>query len=323
MYDPRPLVSDRHPLLSLFLILATIFFGFVLIGPMLGVALSWIFYPGNFVEDFINGTDRPGFFLAGMTVQGFTTLVGLIIFPIVHITRLEHKPLRPFFPAQPKLGEVILAVTLLGVAFTLAMSPVVEWNTQVHFPSALKDFEIWAREKEDMAAKLTEQLTRFESTGQILLALLVIAILPAIGEELVFRGMIQRELWRASGSAHLAIWMSAFLFSAIHLQFFGFFPRLLLGALFGYLYYWSGNLLIPIFAHFFNNGFAVVVMFLNQQNVTDLNVEDNVALPVPYVLAGVVATAGLLYFVWKHYRDNPPIVENFQSRAASDGEPLG
>jgi membrane protease YdiL (CAAX protease family) len=322
MFDSRLLVSNRLPFLSLCLVLATVFIGFVVVGPLLGVAVASSFYDGNLVTDLFSNSDQPGYFLAVMVVQGVATFVGLILFPILHITQLEHKPLQPFFPSQPKVGQVLLGVALLGVAFIIAMSPVVEWNSQFHFPSFLRDFETWAREKEEMATKLTETLTQFKSVGEMLIALLVIAILPGIGEELVFRGLIQRELWRSTKNIHLAIWTSAFLFSAIHLQFFGFFPRMFLGALFGYLYYWSNNLLVPMFAHFFNNGFAVVTMYLNQQNVTDLNVEDNISAPWPYVATAVVATVGLLYFVWKHYRDNPPVTEDFHSPTALQDENL-
>ncbi len=322
MFDPRLLVSNRSPFMSLCLVLATVFIGFVVMGPLLGVAVASTFYEGNLLTDLLSESDQPGYFLAVMVVQGIATFVGLIVFPILHVTQLEHKPLQPFFPAQPKLGQVLLGVTLLGLAFIVAMSPVVEWNSQVHFPSFMNDFETWAREKEEMATKLTETLTQFKSVGQMLIALLVIAILPGIGEELVFRGLIQRELWRSTQNIHVAIWTSAFLFSAIHLQFFGFFPRLFLGALFGYLYYWSNNLLVPMFAHFFNNGFAVVTVYLNQQNVTNLDVEDTTSAPWPYVAVAFVATVGLLYFVWKHYRENPPIIEDFHSPSALQDENL-
>jgi membrane protease YdiL (CAAX protease family) len=140
-----------------------------------------------------------------------------------------------------------------------------------------------------------------------MLGILVVALLPAIGEELVFRGMIQRELWRGTRNIHVAIWVSATVFSAIHMQFYGFVPRLCLGALFGYLYYWSDNLLIPIFSHFFNNAFAVVMVYLNHLDITDVNIEDGEAAPFHYVIVSLVLSLGLLYYIWKYYREFPPI----------------
>ena len=76
----------------------------------------------------------------------------------------------------------------------------------------------------------------------------------------------------------------------------------MLGALFGYLYFWSGNLLVPMFAHFFNNAFGVIMIYLYHQKITDLNVEDNTAAPIPYVLLNIVLTVGILYYFRKHYR---------------------
>jgi membrane protease YdiL (CAAX protease family) len=97
--------------------------------------------------------------------------------------------------------------------------------------------------------------------------MLMIAILPAIGEEFMFRGLIQRLLKDWLGNIHLAIFISALLFSAMHMQFYGFFPRMVLGIMFGYMFYWTGSLWIPIFAHFIQNGLVVTVTYLGQQGI--------------------------------------------------------
>ena len=115
----------------------------------------------------------------------------------------------------------------------------------------------------------------------------------------------QNELYRGTKNIHTAIWASAIIFSAIHIQFYGFIPRMLLGALFGYLYYWSGNLLVPMFAHFFNNAFGVTMIYLHRLKITEMNVEDNTAAPAHLVLLNIVLTVGLLYYIWKHYREVP------------------
>jgi hypothetical protein len=91
--------------------------------------------------------------------------------------------------------------------------------------------------------------------------------LPAIGEELLFRGVLQKLIQKMTGSSHWAIWITATLFSALHLQFFGFLPRLLLGALFGYLLEWTGTLWLPILAHFINNASGVIVFFITGEGL--------------------------------------------------------
>ena len=90
---------------------------------------------------------------------------------------------------------------------------------------------------------------------------MVIAIIPAVGEELLFRGVIQKLFLKWNGKVHLSVWLTAFVFSAVHMQFLGFFPRLILGAVLGYMLVWSGSLWLPIVAHFTNNAFAVLLTY--------------------------------------------------------------
>jgi hypothetical protein len=151
-------------------------------------------------------------------------------------------------------------------------------------------------------------MTQFSSIGEFVLAFVVIAILPAIGEEFVFRGMVQPQLFKATRNIHIAIWTSAILFSAFHLQFFGFVPRMLLGALFGYLYYWSENLWMPMFAHFVNNGFSVIMLYLNQKGVVDVDVEStDVVAPWPAILVFALISGGLLFY-FKNFFDQKKMI---------------
>lgn len=298
----RNLVSNRTPLASLLFILVNVFFGFVLVGPALGIGIASLFYEGNLINDIQNPDSHPDILTPLLIAQSIATFIGLIIFPVIHLLAIEHKRIKPFFPSQQKTLLILLLTMGVGITFMVSISPLVEWNMTVKFPGFLKEFETWAREAEDRTAKLTEVMTNFGSVSDLLIGVFVIALLPAIGEELVFRGMFQNEFYRGTGNIHVAIWVSALIFSTIHFQFYGFVPRLLLGALFGYLYFWSGNLLIPMFAHFFNNAFGVIMIYLHRHKITDLNVEDNTAAPWQYVLLNVALTVGLLYYIWKHYR---------------------
>ncbi|HMG88681.1 MAG TPA: CPBP family intramembrane glutamic endopeptidase [Chryseolinea sp.] len=290
------------------MILLVVMIGLV-VGPLLGGTIAANFYDGDFIRDLQNFALKPDAFDAILILQGTGTLVSLILFPIIYITQLEHKSLRPFFPVQANLPTILLVVALLGVVFPIALSPIMVWNMNVKFPEILQGFEEWAIEKEELGAKLTEQMTNFSSLGKMFAGIFVIGLLPAIGEELVFRGLLQREIWRASLKIHLAIWLSAAIFSTIHFQFFGFIPRLLLGALFGYLYYWSGNLLIPIFSHFVNNAFIVVMVYLNQTKITTIDIEGNEVPPAKFVIACALLSIGLIYYIWHHYTKVDPPVE--------------
>ena len=309
MVTPLKLVSDKSPMRSLLMISLVVVLGFGIVGQLLGVLVADEIYQGDLLLDLQNYSLKAGGLEAILTMQGIVTFVGLILFPIIHITQVEQKSLKPFFPPQQKIGNLVLVVALVGMTFPIAISPLTEWNMNLKFPEFLKSFEDWAIEQEETLARLTEQVTDFKSFGQMLGGVFVIGLLPAIGEELVFRGMIQRELWRATLKIHLSIWLTAAIFSAIHFQFFGFIPRLLLGALFGYLYYWSGNLLIPILSHFFNNSLIVVMLYLNKEDITTIDIESGEALPIQFVIGGAILTIGLLYYIWKHYTEYYPPVE--------------
>jgi membrane protease YdiL (CAAX protease family) len=317
MVAPLKLVSDKSPILSLLIIFLVVMIGGI-VGSMLGNAIAIDFYDGNFLRDLQNDSLKPGSLPLILTLQGINTFIALIFFPLLYITMVEHKKVNPFFPTQPKLGTLLLLVAVVGVSFPIAISPLTEWNLNLKFPEFLKSFEEWAIGNEEALAKLTKQATSFRSLSDMLLGVFVIGLLPAIGEELVFRGMIQREFWRAKVNIHVSIWMTAAIFSAIHLQFFGFFPRLLLGALFGYLYYWSGNLLIPIFSHFINNAFIVVMVYLNIVEVSSIDMESGEAPPLHFVIICAIITIALVYYIWKHYTEFFPPVERHDNSYPND-----
>jgi len=196
-------------------------------------------------------------------------------------------------------------VILCSVPF---LSALVAWNASAHFPGALHDFELWARDKEDQAAGLTKFLTDFNSPGRLLVGLVVIAIVPAVAEELVFRGGVQRCLVQWFGSRHVGVWLAAAIFSAIHVQFFGFVPRFVLGLVLGYLYEWSGNILVSMAAHFTQNAFQLILLYLAQGRhlPSYFDPDSTQPLPWPLVLASAVLTAGLLYWLHQRWAARPP-----------------
>jgi membrane protease YdiL (CAAX protease family) len=157
----------------------------------------------------------------------------------------------------PQSTDIILVIIL-----ALFILPVTEFtgmlNSGIHLPQWMSGVEQWMLRKEDQADGLIDKLIVSDSLGMMWFNILMIAVLPAIGEELVFRGVIQKILSRVFRSGHIAVWITAIVFSAIHLQFLGFIPRLILGLLFGYLFLWGGTLWLPIIAHFINNAIPVI-----------------------------------------------------------------
>lgn len=184
-------------------------------------------------------------------------------------------------------GTVILIVMASGAIISL----IHDWNQHLHLPSSMAEMESQMRSLEQQAKIQTEVFLRTTTTGGFLLNILIIGLLAAVGEEIFFRGVLQNIFFRGIGNAHIAIWSSAFLFSFIHFQFFGFFPRLLMGALLGYLYYYSGSLWSAILAHFVNNVATVIAYFLLNKGIITENVTETVnvwaaliAIPVVFLL---------------------------------------
>ncbi len=169
-------------------------------------------------------------------------------------------------------SSVILVLMLMFFAAPL-INFFGEWNANMHLPEWMAGIENWMKDAEEKAAELTKVFLKVDSPAGLLFNIFMIAVLPAIGEELLFRGVVQRIFSTWTRSHHWGIWISAILFSAMHLQFYGFVPRMLLGALFGYMLVWSGTMWLPIIAHFLNNGFAVVGMYLIDKKLLSPEVE--------------------------------------------------
>ncbi len=227
------------------------------------------------------------------TVHFFSYLLPCLLFWFV----IERRTTADFQTGKPVKPALWLLVFILVLIFIPLNSQFIEWNSQMTLPDTLSGLEEWMRNKEDQLATLTEFLTKYDKLSQLFIALIVVVLLPAMGEEMLFRGIIQRKLAQHWRNPHLAIWISAAIFSAIHFQFYGFIPRMLLGALFGYLYYWSGSLLIAVFAHFVNNGFVLIMMFLYNIKVLNINLEETKTMPVILVVSSMILSFLILFVI--------------------------
>lgn len=307
IFDPQ-----RPAWISVILVFIVSMLGFVIIGPLIGFVLSIPFLEGDLLslpEKLATPAQYPELRVPLYIMQGCATLFGLIVFPSLYVIGIEKRNITALFKDKPFFSRTLLLTVVVVVVFTIPNSFFIEWNANLVLPDFMKGFETWARQSEDRAAELTTFLTTFTSPGDFLLAFVVIAVLPGIGEELLFRGMLQPGLQKATGNVHAAIWISAILFSSIHLQFFGFVPRLLLGVLFGYLYYWSGNIVVPMLAHFVNNGFSVIMLYLYQIKVITFDMESTEAAPPFMVILFTVITFGILLHLKKFHQEKNTFVQ--------------
>jgi membrane protease YdiL (CAAX protease family) len=140
------------------------------------------------------------------------------------------------------------------VLITPLVSFLLEWNMAINVPD-------WISEYDKKSDDIVEAFLKMNNYWDLVFNIIILAVIPAIGEELLFRGLLQQSLIKKTGNIHIAIFITALIFSAFHLHFSGLFPRILLGLVLGYLFYWSKSLWIPIIAHFLNNAMLVVVSY--------------------------------------------------------------
>ena len=186
-------------------------------------------------------------------------------------------------------------VLAIGIFMMPALAYIVEWNENWNFPSALASFEQWAKTKEDELKVLTKFLAAFDGWGELAVGFLVISIMAGCTEEIFFRGVLQPRLITLTGNAHIGIWAAGLIFSIIHFQFYGLVPRMLLGVLFGYYYYWSGNLWLAIFGHSLNNGLSVIAMYLNHRGTIQVDLDTTAQIPWYTAVFSALAVSVLLF----------------------------
>ena len=194
------------------------------------------------------------------------------------------------------------------VGLTICIFPLVVilgyLNELIQLPHFLQEVELWMKTMEERARNILLLMTETKTIFVLLLNLLLMAVTPAVCEEFFFRGAMQPLLQKWTKNKHIAIWITAFIFSAIHLQFYGFIARFLLGAYLGYLMIWSRSIWLPVFAHFLHNGIMITLDFFIEKSenaeVLEQITPETVRLLLPWV---VLALVGLFFGLQKVLRN--------------------
>ena len=197
-----------------------------------------------------------------------------------------------------------LLLFLLGsVAIALIFSPIMDLSYRLNKWLLVEGSSIYnfAKNIEDLAFVETKNLLNLDSPTAFVMTLIGVALVPAIFEEYLFRGAIQPLMAKWTGNIHAGIWMSAFIFSFIHFQFFGLLPRMLLGAMFGYLLIWSGSIYTSMIAHFANNATVVAAAYILGPEWIDDNLDPSSTQieSVDYLmtLGTTIAIAAIIYLM--------------------------
>jgi membrane protease YdiL (CAAX protease family) len=296
MYDIQSHFSlyNKSPLIRLIISLLIIIMIGMLLLILMFVAGAFIFgldpttLSDNLLAD--TGETNIDFLRYLMIVQDiclFIVPASIILFLLKPVDRR-----RTFDFEIPQINEIALVILLAFCLFPVT-SFTGELNSGMHLPGFLSEVEKWMAEKEDYADRLIGLLITSDTFWITLLNLLFIAVLPAIGEEMIFRGVFQKIFYDVFKSGHTAIWITAIIFSTVHFQFFGLIPRFILGLVFGYLYFWSRTLWLPVIAHFVNNAVPVIGEYIAGAGSVNPMTHPVIwrqllGLPVPIIAGGLI-----------------------------------
>lgn len=254
----------------------------LLVCSLIGGAITFFLAVGNDIDKLKLG-------------QAISSTLLFIAPPLLLYAFTRSQPMREIGFRKPNSPWMLL----IGVALMFVSLPLTNllgsWNEKMDFGAMFETLEAMLKQMEEAAGNLTERMLQVDTFGGLLVNLLVIALIPAIGEELTFRGMLQQSLTKRVKNVHVAVLLSAFIFSFIHFQFYGFLPRMFLGMILGYMFYYSGSLWTGILMHFVNNGTAVVAAYLEHKGLTDVDYEHFGATSNLWlILLSLVVTVGLI-----------------------------
>ena len=263
--------EERSPYISFIYLLLLALAGavfFTLIAYIIGILIYGTHVIGD-SQDVLAGNNSTG--LGFLKMVQIASTIGTFIVPAAVFGAIQSKYPLKYLKLSTPLRSVFI---LLGIGVMVSSGPLLELtvrlNKTMELPEFLSGLENWMRNQEATLEKLTIQLLQTNDFVDLLLNIVMIAILPAVGEELLFRGCLQKIIISKSNNYHLGIWIAAFVFSAIHMQFYGFLPRMLLGGLFGYLLVWSNSIWVPILAHFINNATTVIYAYVYERKGKNL-----------------------------------------------------
>jgi membrane protease YdiL (CAAX protease family) len=255
-----------------------------------------------------NYTANPNALRAAKFLQVFIS-IGAFIIPAWFFPKALQQYPQSFLRVNAGFGIRDLG---LGLGLMIISSPLISWliyvNQNVHLPESMSALESRLKAAEDAAAQLTDAFTRTDSVGGLLVNIFVVALVPAICEELLFRGALLQFVRICFKNKHAAVWSSAIIFSAFHMQFFGFLPRLTLGVFLGYMFVYSRSIWVPVIAHFYNNLLALFASYFKwNEGAVDILKEDYV-FPAYITILSFVLCAGILWLMHR-YEKNEEITD--------------
>ena len=270
----HPIIKKTTKFERLFILLALI-----IIGLILGTIIGWAYV---FITK-SNPQDLNALRFMQISSQLFT----FVFPPIAYAFLVKKNPVNALGLKKTKTLWI-----LIGIAMIFAIMPfnsvIAEWNANLTLPESMSKIESLMKQMQEAATEIIEKFVSVDTIGGLILNLFMIAGLAALGEELLFRSIIQTSLIKICKNAHIGILIASAIFSFIHFEFYGFFPRLILGMLLGYMFYFSGSIWISMLMHFLNNGTVVFIYFLNNKGITNIDVDTFGQTSIPVLIVSII-----------------------------------
>lgn len=280
-----PIIKKTSRLERIFLLAALVVIGLI-VGSVIGLLYAII--SGNDIMS-LNSLR-----FMQISSQIFT----FVLPPILYAMLVKERPFKSLGFSKSTILWLILGVAMMYTILPLN-SIFTEWNANIKFPESLASFEKLMQDLQENATEIMMRFINVDTIGGLILNLFMIAGLAALGEELLFRSVIQTSLIRICKNAHIGIFIASAIFSLFHMEFYGLLPRLVLGLLMGYMYYYSRSIWIPMAMHFANNGTIVFLYYLNNIGAINIDVESFGETNIFVLILSIIAMVALFWFTIK------------------------
>jgi membrane protease YdiL (CAAX protease family) len=297
---------SSHPLVYFlwnFLVLTGMVITFYIIGGVLGIAITKTFFgidlQSTFSEIIYNSKANPQGVMALKLNQALISIAIFIVPAFLFCRAIEKNPIRFLQLKQPTKFYNYLFIIILIILAIPVSSWLLELNQNFHLPAYYKDFETFLRGDEAFAKLQMEAFVNANSISQLLFNIVIVAVIPAISEEIFFRGCLQNFVQRCFYNLHVSVIFTAIIFSAIHGDYFGFLPRFMFGLVLGYAFAYSGNIWVSIVGHFLNNCITIVAYFIAQKNPEIAFLKDDYSFPIIFTIIGFIGIVVILFAMSK------------------------
>lgn len=297
-------VTPKSPTLffiSRFFILAGMVLFFMSVFYGIGITICKYLFDVDIMADpsiLYNYNSNPDVLKAVKFLQVFSS-IGLFVIPAWYFPKAIQQDSKTFL--QITSGFSLKNIGL-GIGILIISTPFISWlvyaNESIVFPASLAQLEQQLKTAELTAQQLTQAFIKTDSFAGLMINMIIVALVPAICEELLFRGALQQFIAFCFRNRHAAVWSTALIFSAFHGQFYGFFPRLILGAMLGYMFIYSGSLWVSVIVHFINNALALLANYYKWNEGTIDFLKEDYVFPVYVNVLSFALSVGAIYLMY-------------------------